>query len=283
MARFDVFEEIARLRAAGARFAVATVARTADATSAKAGAKAVIDADGAIKGFLGGACVQNAARKAAAAALATGEARLIRVKPAEQATSLIDADGAPLYRSGCPSGGTVEVLIEPFAPPMTLAILGSGPVAEALGRVARPMGWRLVHAAPESEHGRVEADARVAGFDLAAVGLGERDVVVVAAQGAGDRAALGAALKSPAAHVMMVASARKARTLVARLHQEGFPGALSQRLEAPAGLDLGGVAPEEIAIAIAAGIVRHRARNRVRDGAAAAEPRGRSSGTLVER
>jgi len=271
MARFDVFEEVARLRAAGARFAVATVARTADATSAKAGAKAVIDGDGSIRGFLGGACVQNAARQAAAAALATGEARLIRVEPAEQATSLRDADGAPLYRSGCPSGGTVELLIEPIAPPLTLAILGSGPVAEALGRVARPMGWRLVHAAPASEHGRVEADARVAGFALTAVGLDERDVVVVAAQGAGDRAALAAALASPAAHVMMVASARKARTLVAKLHQEGFAEALTARLEAPAGLDLGGVAPEEIAIAIVAGIVTRKARRRVHVAESAAE------------
>lgn len=269
MAPVDIYAEIARLRAAGARFAVATVARTADATSAKAGAKAVIAETGAISGFLGGACVQNAARKAAAAALESGAAQLIRVRPAEQATSLVDADGAPLYGSGCPSGGTVEILIEPFAPPMTLAILGSGPVAHALAQVARPMGWRLLHAAPASDDGRVEADARLDGFDLSGAGLGEGDVVVVAAQGGGDRAALRAALESPAAHVALVASRRKAATLVARLHADGVPEAVTARLEAPAGLDLGGVDPEEIAVAIVAGIVRRKARRRAQERTAA--------------
>src|SRR5947207_861651 len=50
----DMIALIAALLQTGQEFSVATVVRTENATSAKAGAKAVILADGTIKGFLGG-------------------------------------------------------------------------------------------------------------------------------------------------------------------------------------------------------------------------------------
>jgi xanthine/CO dehydrogenase XdhC/CoxF family maturation factor len=46
MARFDIFDTIERLRQTGAPFSVATVMRTADATSAKAGTKAAVTRHG---------------------------------------------------------------------------------------------------------------------------------------------------------------------------------------------------------------------------------------------
>jgi xanthine dehydrogenase accessory factor len=177
-------------------------------------------------------------------------------------TSLADADGAPLYKSGCPSGGTVDILIEPWAPPLALALLGAGPVAEALARHARLMGWRVIHGAAAEELGAVEADAAAPDFDLAPHALRDSDVAIVAAQGRRDLAALRAALLSPCAHVAMVASARKARALVAKLEAEGVPEAVTARLRSPAGLDLGGVDPEEIAVSIVAEIVQLLARRR---------------------
>jgi xanthine dehydrogenase accessory factor len=49
---------------------------------------------------------------------------------------LTDADGVPLYRSGCPRAGTVDVLIEPYVPPPTIALFGT-PVAAAIAAHAR--------------------------------------------------------------------------------------------------------------------------------------------------
>ena len=58
--------QIARLRAEGHAFAIATIVRTVDATSAKPGAKALILADGTIaEGWVGGGCARNAVSKAA--------------------------------------------------------------------------------------------------------------------------------------------------------------------------------------------------------------------------
>ena len=67
----DVLEEMRSLRASGEPFAVATVVRTVSFTAAKAGAKALIRADGTMSaGWIGGGCARAAVLKAARAALA---------------------------------------------------------------------------------------------------------------------------------------------------------------------------------------------------------------------
>lgn len=261
MARFDIFEMISEQRATGRPFAVVTVIRTADATSAKAGAKALVTASGEILGHVGGACVQGAVRRAAAEALRTGAVATIRVRPAGEVVSAFDTDGTPLHKSGCPSGGTIDLMIEPYAPPPAVVVAGASPVAAAIGRIALVGGYRVIHAALAGDRGLIPgADHSVNGFDLAPLGLTEQDFVVVAAQGKRDLDALRGALLSPAAYVAMVASGRKARTLLGRLRAEGVAEALLARLKSPAGLDLGGVDPEEIAVSVIAEIVQTRNR-----------------------
>jgi xanthine dehydrogenase accessory factor len=258
--RFDIFEKIAAERATGRPFAVVTVVRTADATSAKAGAKALVTEAGEILGHVGGGCVQGAIRRAAKEALATGAVSTIRVKPAADVVSAFDADGTPLAKSGCPSGGTIELLIEPYSPPPAVVVAGASPVAAAIGRMAMAAGYRVVHAALAEDIGLIPGASTAADFDLAPLSLTEADFVVVAAQGKRDLDALRAALRSPARYVSMVASGRKARTLMEKLRAEGMAEQNLARLKSPAGLDLGGVDPEEIAVSVIAEIVQTRNR-----------------------
>ena len=54
------------LRASSTAFAIATVVRTLNATSAKPGAKALVLADGSIaQGWVGGGCIRSAVGRAA--------------------------------------------------------------------------------------------------------------------------------------------------------------------------------------------------------------------------
>ena len=85
-----------------------------------------------------------------------------------------------------------------------------------------------------------------------------RDFVVVASQGQNDGAALKAALETPAARVSMVASRRKADTLVAKLIAQGMDPLCVARLKSPAGLDIHAIDPHEIALSILAEIVLWR-------------------------
>lgn len=254
---------IERLRAEGRDFCVATVVRTANATSAKAGAKAVVTPDGTLHGFVGGGCVTGAVRRAALEALAAGAPTMIRVRPKEEVVERLDADGVALHASMCPSGGTVEIFLEPLGQAPRLVVCGAAPVAEALVAQAGGLGWRVVAAAPAEELPRLAgADARLEGYDLAGLGLGPRDAVVVATQGRRDREALKAALASGAGYLGMVGSRRKVRALAERLQGELPPEAAARlsELRGPAGLDIGAIEPEEIALSILAELVRHRRR-----------------------
>ena len=85
--------------------------------------------------------------------------------------------------------------------------------------------------------------------------------------GHGDEELLASALDSGAGYVGLVASAKRAATVLAELRARGPDEESVLRVRAPAGLDLGPSSQEEIAVAILAELVawRHtRARGRFR-------------------
>jgi len=271
----DIFALIGDLLKSGEAFCVVTVLRTKNATSAKAGAKAVVLGDGTIKGFLGGGCVQGAVRRTAAAVLKEGKPRLIRVKPKEEVSAPIDLDGTELHQSACPSGGTVDMFVEPMRRAPRLVVCGASPVALALADLAARLGYRIAAAALAEDQDRFEsAEERVAGFDLTPLAIGAEDWIVVATQGKRDREALAAALASAAPYIAFVGSRRKADALRAQLRAQGtLSESQLARLKAPAGLDIHAIEPAEIALSIMAEIVeRRRAGVREGDGGIAPHP-----------
>ena len=142
MTTSEHIEQLARrLKDANRPYAIATVVRTEDLTSAKAGAKALIDSQGDMEGWVGGGCAQPAVRKAALGAIDDGRARLIRVRPGE----VKDGDsGVEEYQAHCHSGGTLEIFVEPVLPRPSLLVLGASPVGQVLSRLAHEVGYRVV-------------------------------------------------------------------------------------------------------------------------------------------
>ncbi len=254
----EVFATIERLRQRGEDCCIVTVVRTANATSAKAGAKAVVTATGEVVGFIGGGCVTGAVKRVAGEVLDGGSPRLIRVRPREEVVEPVDLDGVELHRSSCPSGGTVELFLEPLQQSPRLVVCGASPVAARLIDLARAMGYRVIQAALAGDHRHPqESGAGIEGFDLSALMLRPRDAVVVATQGKRDREALKSALLSEAGYVGMVGSRRKVATLLSQLQSEVSAERLAA-LHGPAGLDIEAIEPEEIALSIVAEIVRWR-------------------------
>ena len=99
--------------------------------------------------------------------------------------------------------------------------------------------------------------------DSAAILSGLNDAqrfIVVSTQGKGDEAALRAAVAIDARYHAFVGSRRKMATLRAQLVGEGVEFSLVDRVKAPAGLDLGAITPEEIAMSILAEITIERRR-----------------------
>ncbi len=262
----DVLEEIRSLRASGEPFAVATVVRTVSLTAAKAGAKALIRNNGAMSaGWIGGGCARAAVLKAARAALDDGKPRLVSVQPGDAlqehgVASGESKDGIEFARNMCPSQGTMDVFVEPILPRPELVVCGASPVAAALADLGSRLGFLVTVAAPTEEHDKfADTDLMIAGYDLSKLMPTER-YIVVATQGRGDEAALIAALTAPARQVAFVGSHRKAAALRASLAAKGADPEHLAAMHSPAGLDIGAVTPEEIALAILAEIVELRRR-----------------------
>ena len=259
----DILDLISAQKETGEPFALATVVRTVAATAAKAGAKALILPDGTInEGWIGGGCARAAVLKAAKDALADGRSRLISVQPPdaldEQGLKAGEEKGGVSFaKNACPSQGTMDIFVEPMLPRPQVVICGSSPVAVAIAEFARRAGFAVTACAPAAEQGAfTEVDRRIEGYALPVGEAGQR-YVVVSTQGRGDEAALLAALAVDADYIAFVGSRRKADVLKTKLAERVAPERLA-KLKAPAGLDLGAITPDEIAVSIVAEIITVR-------------------------
>lgn len=260
----DILGIISARKQTGEPFALATVVRTVAATAAKAGAKAVILPDGTIsEGWIGGGCARAAVVKAAKDALADGKSRLVSVQPPdaldEQGHKAGEEQGGVRFaKNMCPSQGTMDIFVEPVLPRPQVIICGASPVAVAIADLARRSGFAVTACAPAPDQPVFgEVDRRIEGYALPVDEAGTR-FVVVSTQGRGDEAALLAALAVEADYVAFVGSRRKAEVLKNTLAERGVAPERLATLKAPAGLDLGAITPDEIAISILAEIVAIR-------------------------
>ena len=262
----EVMELVAELKAAEQAFVLATVVRTVSVTAAKAGAKAIIRPDGSIvAGWIGGGCARGAVLRAAREALADGEPRMVSVQPENLLAELgvrpgENRDGVRFAQNMCPSKGTMDIFVEPVLPHPSLVVLGASPVAMSLAGQARQLGYHVTIAAPAADRAS-EPDAHVIidGFELRHLNDARR-FVVISTQGKGDEAALKASVGIDAAYHSFVGSRRKMAALREKLIGEGIAAAALDRIKAPAGLDLGAITPEEIAMSILAEITTLRRR-----------------------
>ena len=265
-AHVEVMDLVAQMKAAEQAFVLATVVRTVSVTAAKAGAKAIIRPDGTIvAGWIGGGCAKGAVLKAAREALVDGKPRMVSVQPENLLAELgvkpgETKEGVRFASNMCPSKGTMDIFVEPVLPHPSLIILGASPVALSLAAQARQLGYHVALAAPAADLTAVpDADVVIDGFEPRHLNNARR-FVVVSTQGKGDEAALKQALAIEATYHAFVGSKRKMAALRDKLIAIGLDPVAIDRVKAPAGLDLGAITPEEIAMSILAEITIERRR-----------------------
>jgi xanthine dehydrogenase accessory factor len=247
----DLLDLMLDLRARREPYALATVVATVGSTSARPGAKALIDRQGTLlAGWVGGGCAESAVRQAALDTLRDGEPTVIELDLNDE-----------VLGTGMPCGGSMRVLVDPVLPRPTVWVLGHGRVAECLCRFAATLGFRVVvHDAPPPDPARFPEAAEIIGDDdmYERLAPAAEDAVVIATQHKGDHVSAVRALRSPARYIAVIASLKRAGLVRDFLRGEGFRDADLARLRAPAGLDLGARTPEEIALSVVAEIVMLR-------------------------
>jgi xanthine dehydrogenase accessory factor len=253
----DILEQASVLRRRGEPFALATVVRAEAPTSAKPGAKAIVLGDGTVSGWVGGACAEPVVTREALKALRDGRPRLIGLvgdragsrggMPHEPGRT----EGLVAYPMTCHSGGTLEIYVEPYLPRPLLLLVGHGPVIETLAMLGRASGYAVT-----------TLGEAATSDDVRKVGLTGRASVVVATHGDLDETVLERVLVTEAGYVSLVASRRRATAIVERLRQRGGSPEGLARVKAPAGLDIGAITPDEIAVSILAEIIQHHRRGK---------------------
>ncbi len=228
MTRQDLSARSAALRASRVPFVHARVVFAERPTSAKPGDEAIVLADGAMEGFVGGDCAEATVRQQSLDALPLGETVLLRITPEPEP----DQPGKRVVHNPCLSGGTLEVFLEPSLPPPLVHVVGDSPTAHAVIALGRVLGYAM---APYE--GVLEPDAAA---------------LVVASHGKGEEEPLVAGLQAGVPYVGLVASRRRGEGVLAAMQ---VPDELRAKVHTPAGLDIGAATAEEVALSILAEIV----------------------------
>ena len=270
----SVLQEAVALAEARVPFVLATVVWRRGPSSGQQGSKAVILADGTVRGWLGGACAEPTVVVQAREALLDGEPRLLLLGDVEDPSGAglgEEASGVGCSSTGGPGGtysvpmacendGALEVYLEPVPPRPQLVVIGRSPAVAALALMGRALEWDVAviddGGAPD-EHPLPELVRTT--LDLSGLGVGVGSAIVVATQGHYDDLALEAALATDAAYVGLIAGHKRADAVVENLRGRGASEEDLTRIQAPAGLDLGRLGNRELAVAIMADLVARRA------------------------
>lgn len=255
----DVLELLREYAAGGTPCVLATVVRVEAPTSARPGDKAVITADGRLRGWIGGSCSEPVVRREALRALAEGTSQLVKIVAAAEVKQT-RSRGALTVATTCPSGGSLDIFIEPRLPRPLLLVFGDSPSARTLVQLGSLAGFRTcsVHpgATPESFPG---ADLVLGSLDLAGANPGADTWAVVATMGHYDEDALEAALAYPDLDVGLIASTKRSAAVRDALRGRGLDEGTVGRIRTPAGR-VRGVSQEEIALLALAEVVTARRR-----------------------
>jgi xanthine dehydrogenase accessory factor len=254
----DIFARAADLKRAGKPFVLATVVWSKSPTSARPGAKGIITPDGALFGWVGGSCSQPSVIRQALKCLETGESRLLVLDP--EAVTEDQREGRILAPMTCHSGGSVEVFLEPYLPPIQLIVAGESPVADALIKLGHTMGYRTVALRPSATDTAPPVVDESIGdrSDIGQVMAGRQSAVIVATMGMYDEDVIRAALEAGATYVALVASKRRFETMRELLVDTGVNTDQLNFVKAPAGLDIHASTPEEIAVSILAEVIAQK-------------------------
>ena len=137
-----------------------------------------------------------------------------------------------------------------------LVIIGNDEVAVALAELARVLGMQVTVVDPLlGLEDFYYADAVLHKLNFSLLGSKEK-CVLVASRGRCDEEALAEALRTDARYIGLLANKKRSAEVLTALKYQGFSEGQLKQIHAPAGIEIGAKSPEEIALSIAAEMVK---------------------------
>lgn len=252
----EVLRVASEAAARGELVVLATVLTRRGSAPATPGQKLVLASGGSCVGTVGGGALERAVLKALESRCAVSAPRTPQTETYRLGVSL-----------GMCCGGAVDVLFETLASAIPVLLAGAGHVGQATAPLLARCGF-AVTLADEREVWIERARTAVSGprvscvaetFDEAGRGLPRQAAVVAMTHDHMlDQDVIEWALRENFALVGGVGSRAKRARTVARLEAKGFAAEEIARVRMPVGVDIGARTPDEIAVAIAAELVRWR-------------------------
>ena len=250
----SLFAAIIELEKKGLSFALCTVVKIHGSTPQKPGAKMIVvdnqEPFGRIIGSIGGGAIEHRIREGAIGAIRNKQASLVT-------TSLRN-------ELGMCCGGEMTIFIEPISQKPSFICFGAGHIAQALCPITQTLGF-LVHVVDQRNELLALpafADAHYRFSDMSIFSLNDMPfsddsfVVVATHDHDLDQQIIEGVLKRPCRYVALVGSQRKALMTKKRLVAKGFHETEINRINCPAGLAIHATTPAEIALSIAAQMIK---------------------------
>ena len=249
----EVFAALAEALQRGEEVALVTIVASTGSTPQRVGAKMLVYADGRTVGTIGGGCYENDAFWKAREAI---KAR----RPVNLKFELND-DFA--QETGLVCGGQMEVFVEPVEPSPELYVFGAGHVGHFVAKMAHEVAFR-VHVIDDREK-FANAERFGEGIDvivdhiptwLQSHQLPATAYAVIVTRGhTHDLDALRALAGSSLRYLGLIGSKAKVKRIFDELLDEGMATESLLGVHAPIGLDIGAIAPQEIAVSIVAELI----------------------------
>ena len=252
----NIHDQCNDLRTREEPFVLATVVAYKSPQSAKPGSKAIIKADGSVIGWVGGGCVQPIVLREAKQALQTGNPKLLTISPDAVRD---DWKGVESYPMTCEGGGSLEIYLEPVLPKPELLIVGRSPVAQTICQLGQLLDFKVIVADPEASSELFpEADLVLTDLSSLRSHINDRSFVVVATMGNGDEEGLLSVVGTRPKYLGLIASEKKSQALFEYARETGATNEDVATFQCPAGVELSAETLPEIALSVAAELVRVR-------------------------
>jgi len=160
----------------------------------------------------------------------------------------------------------VEMFLDLIEAPPKMIIFGAGHIALPLSQIGKTVGFRIVVVDDREEFASRDRfpeadDVKVMDFDKSAdrLNIDSSTYLVLITRGhKHDEIILRSKACEKAAYIGMIGSKRRAAAVLASLERDGYSQKFIDRIHTPIGVKIGSQTPEEIALSIAAEVVKVR-------------------------
>lgn len=253
-----IYKEICRLRSEGMAAALATVVAATGSTPGRPLFKMLVYSNGEILGTVGGGSFEKKVISEALGVIKNKTPLMFDFKFSQQDET--STNDQPIC------GGENTVFIEPISLQLTLYIMGAGHIGQALARIAKVIGFRVVVVDDRKEFANEERFPGVdriivTDFEKVAdeIDVDKSSYIVIVTHGhTHGQYVLKELIGSSAAYIGMIGSKKKVEEVKLRLLAQGIERDLLDSIYSPIGIDIGAQTPAEIAISITAQLIAHK-------------------------